>query len=134
MEYVCSYIQEVVFGTISWDYSNMAFNLNGRTSLLHCIFWGVCGVFYVIVAYPFILNFLKCIERPELVWVTSVTVFFMIFNIFISCAAGGRQNERVKNIPADNAYRQFLDKYYPDSVMDRIYANKIITKTREKNI
>ena len=30
VEYVCSWVQELMFGTRSWDYSNMPFNINGR--------------------------------------------------------------------------------------------------------
>ena len=41
VEYLCSLLQEKLFGTVSWDYSNLWFNINGRTSLLHCIYWGV---------------------------------------------------------------------------------------------
>ena len=37
-EYLCSFTQEKLFGTISWDYSYLPFNINGRTSLLHCIY------------------------------------------------------------------------------------------------
>lgn len=40
-EYIGSYAQEKLFGTISWDYSHLPFNLNGRTSLLHCTYWGI---------------------------------------------------------------------------------------------
>ena len=40
VEYLFSYFQEKLFGTISWDYSALLFNINGRTSLLHCIYWG----------------------------------------------------------------------------------------------
>ena len=46
-EYLCSYIQEKAFGTISWDYSYLLFNINGRTSLLHCTYWGIAGILYI---------------------------------------------------------------------------------------
>ncbi len=39
VEYVCSWGQELVFGTRSWDYSKMPFNINGRICLLYSIFW-----------------------------------------------------------------------------------------------
>lgn len=55
-EYVCSYIQEKVFGTISWDYSYLIFNINGRTSLLHCTYWGIAGVLFMKYIIPFIEN------------------------------------------------------------------------------
>ncbi len=131
VEYVCSYVQEVFFGTISWDYSNIALNLNGRTSLMHCIFWGIAGVFYITIAYPFIVKWVSNYKRTEFKVFTAMMAIFMVFNIMISCAAGSRQNERVKNIPADSKMDEFLDRYYPDSRMDRIYSNKIVTVTRQ---
>lgn len=51
-EYISSFIQEKAFGTISWDYSYLMFNLNGRTSLLHCTYWGIAGVLYVTFIEP----------------------------------------------------------------------------------
>ena len=132
VEYGCSYVQEVFFGTISWDYSNLAFNLNGRTSLLHCTFWGMCGIFFVIIAYPLILKFVDNFEKQEFKWITVLMAVFMAFNICISCAAGSRQNERVQGLPPRDGFEEFLDKYYPDQRMDRIYSNKIVTITRNK--
>ncbi len=40
-EYLFSYCQECLFGTVSWEYGELHFNLNGRTSLLHCTYWGI---------------------------------------------------------------------------------------------
>ena len=58
LEYIGSFLQEILFGTISWDYSNMFFNLNGRTSLLYCFYWGIIAVAYLKIVYPW----LKSIE------------------------------------------------------------------------
>ena len=44
LEYLCSFFQEIFFGTISWDYSNFFFNLNGRICLLYCVYWGIIAV------------------------------------------------------------------------------------------
>ena len=54
VEYLCSYFQELLFGTISWDYSNLWFNINGRTSLLHCTYWGIGGVLFMKYVMPLI--------------------------------------------------------------------------------
>lgn len=48
----------------------------------------------------------------------------MIFDIGISCVATERQLERSKNIEPENRLDVFLDKYYPDEYMDKIFANK----------
>lgn len=53
-EYICSLVQEKVFGTISWDYSYLIFDINGRTSLLHCSYWGIAGILYVTYIDPFL--------------------------------------------------------------------------------
>lgn len=56
LEYIGSFLQEILFGTISWDYSNMFFNLNGRTSLLYCFYWGIIAVAYLKIVYPWLKN------------------------------------------------------------------------------
>ena len=44
LEYFCSWAQEMLVGSRSWDYSNVPFNLNGRICLLYSVFWGILGV------------------------------------------------------------------------------------------
>ena len=39
-EYLCSWVQEVLFGACFWDYSHIPLNINGRVSLLYSMFWG----------------------------------------------------------------------------------------------
>ena len=53
LEYVCSFLQEIFFGTISWDYSKLFMNLNGRTSLLYCVYWGIIAVIFLKLIYFF---------------------------------------------------------------------------------
>lgn len=64
------------------------------------------------------------IEQKGLKFLTAVCSVMMLFNIFISCASANRQTERRNNIPAKNQFDIFLDKYYPDEYMDKIYTNK----------
>lgn len=125
-EYICSFVQEKAFGTISWDYSYLRFNLNGRTSLLHCTYWGIAGVLYMTLISPRIVNFRNMlnINQTSLKVVTSLVLVFMVFNITISCIAAERQTERRKNIQPTNRIDLFLDEYYPDEYMDRVFANK----------
>ncbi len=123
-EYVCSFVQEKAFGTISWDYSYLRFNLNGRTSLLHCTYWGIAGILYEILIMPQIQNWRQFVGNKILKVMTSFVVVFMIFNITISCVAAERQTRRRKNIQPENKFDMFLDEHYPDEYMNRIFANK----------
>lgn len=124
LEYLCSFFQEIFFGTISWDYSHMFMNLNGRTSLLYCVYWGIIAIAYLKVIYPV---FQKMEPLLDKIGVRIVTVFFMIFmtfDIVISCMAGNRQQERREQMPPKGALDEFLDRMYPDELLDRIYHNK----------
>lgn len=123
-EYLFSYGQECLFGTISWDYSNIPFNLNGRTSLLHCIYWGVGGIIFIKFLYPYIEDLSNKINMKRLTLATTCLAIFMVYNISISMLAGQRQMERVQNISANSRLDVYLDEKYPDKLMDAIFSNK----------
>lgn len=124
IEYFCSYFQEQFFGTISWDYSNLYFNVNGRTSLLHCLYWGMGGVIANKLLFPYI-DQIQNQSKKYFRMVTIVCLIFMLWNIQISCMAASRQEERRKMEKPDNQWEMFLDKHFPDDRMNRIYANKM---------
>ncbi len=125
VEYLFSFFQEKLFGTVSWDYSNLWFNINGRTSLLHCIYWGTGGILFVKYVYPFLEKVIKKLDLLALKHVTVILIVLLAFDVGISCIASSRQKERIEGIAASNNLDRFCDKYYPDSVMDYIYSNKI---------
>ncbi len=124
LEYLCSFFQEIFFGTISWDYSDLFMNLNGRTSLLYAVYWGIIAVAYLKIVYPAFQKMEPMIEKKSISIVTVLFMLFMTFDITISCMAGSRQQERRQNVPANGAIDEFLDRVYPDEVLDRIYNNK----------
>lgn len=131
IEYFCSLFQEICFGTVSWDYSNMFLNIGGRTSLLFCFCWGVLGVLFVKFALPLLQKIDIYLDNVQFKCITALIACFMLYNVAISCAAGIRQNERVQQIEASSKIDLFLDKHYPDKVMDKVYSNK---KNRGKGI
>lgn len=123
VEYICSFFQEELFGTVSWDYGYLKYNIAGRTSLMHCTYWGLFGVIFFIVFVPLMDIFDSVIDRNITLVITIIVSALMIFDIFISTVAGYRQHERRKNIEATNFLQVFLDKYYPDEYMNKIFVN-----------
>ena len=104
IEYLLSFLQEKIFGTVSWDYSNWILNINGRTTLIP--------------------RFEELLEKNSVKIITCCIAFLMFFNISLSTMAGIRQKERANGIPADTRFETFLDKRYPDEYMDKVFANK----------
>lgn len=124
-EYVFSYIQEKLFGTVSWDYSNLLFNINGRTSLLHCTYWGIFGIIFVKYLLPHLSKFEAYSKNKKFRFATAIFILVMSINISISYLAGVRNCERKQNIIADNIIEEFIDENYSEEFIDKLYARKI---------
>ena len=131
VEYACSWFQEVCFGSTSWDYSNMPYNLNGRICLLYSIFWGILGIFWIKDIYPrmakWILKIPNKVGKP-LTWVLLV---FMVFNSVMTLFTSLCWTARREGIEPRNAFEAYLDEHYPDERMQKIFANAEFTEDRE---
>lgn len=123
-EYLCSFLQEKIFGTVSWNYSNWIFNINGRTTLIHCTYWGIAGILYISYIEPLIPKINELLNKNLTKILAASLAVFMIFNITISSMAALRQKERNDNIAPQNKIDEFLDANYPDYYMNKVFANK----------
>jgi len=123
LEYLCSFFQEILFGTISWDYSNKPLNIGGRTSALYMFYWGCLGVVFIKIVYPFLSKTIEKIPIKIGNIITRIMVIFMIFNCVISLVASLRQEERKEGVEPQNKVEKIIDEKYPDSRLDKIYEN-----------
>ena len=128
VEYMCSWFQETVFGSVSWDYSNQPFNLNGRICLLYSIYWGLLGILWIKEIYPrmarLILRIPDRIGKP----LTFVLVIFMVFNSVMTGLTALRWVNRRQGEPPRNAIEAYFDEHYPDERMQRIFSNLEFTQ------
>ena len=127
-EYLCSLIQEKVFGTISWDYSHQLFNIGGRTSLKYMLIWGVLALLVMKVVYPALSNLIEKMPVKTGNILTVILIVFMIADIIISVVACLRQSERAEGKEPSNQVEVFLDKHYPDNKLNKIFENHVRTQ------
>lgn len=123
VEYVSSFAQEKLVGSVSWDYSYLPFNLHGRISLLYAFFWGVLGVLWIRVIYPFLLKIIGKISKK---WYKSLTyslLIFMVFNTLLSIGAVDRWQKRQHHVQSTNAIDSFYDRFFNDEIMHTIYPD-----------
>ena len=118
-------VQEMIFGTTSWDYSNLPFNLNGRICLLYSVFWGILGVMWIKDIYPRMSRWILKIPNKLGKGLTWALLAFMIFNTVMSGLTVLRWTNRREGVPAANGFERYLDRHYPDERMQKIYANMI---------
>ena len=127
-EAVCSLMQEIAFGSVSWEYGEFPFSLlGGRTHLLYMCFWGILTIVYMKTIYPAMARLIeKAPKRPKLFF-TWVMVVLLVLDMGISALAVGRWSQRIKGIPAENPVAHWTDEHYPDEMMEEIYPNMVFT-------
>ncbi|MGM9948148.1 putative ABC transporter permease [Floccifex sp.] len=125
VEYFCSYFQELLFGSTSWDYSGYPFNINGRICLLYSIFWGLLGIFWIKDLYPLLSQFILKISNKIEKTLTIAATVFLILDYAISGFVVYRWMNREQHILPQNKVEEFIDVLYPNETMKEIYPNLV---------
>ncbi len=122
-EYMCSVMSEIVFGTVFWDYSNMPYNIGGRTNVPYCIAWGLLAVIWIKGIYP---PMDRAIEKiPTLLGecITWVIVVILFCDCILTAGAMIRYTDRQNDPAAQNVIEEFLDTNYDDAWMEHRWPN-----------
>ena len=123
-EAICSFIQESMFNSVSWNYTEQTFSFfGGRTSLLYMFFWGFLGVAFIREIYPRLSRFVERIPNKQGIILSWLLVAFISFDMLISAFAVHRWSERIRGIEPENRLETYLDEKYPDDFMKIIYPN-----------
>ena len=102
-EYICSLGQELVFGSVAWDYSNVPLNINGRVCLLYSIFWGILGIAWIKLIYPPMAKLIGKLPIKLGKVLTWAFIIFFIFDAILSASAALRMDQRDKGAAPRNA-------------------------------
>ena len=120
-EYFCSWLQEQMFGTVSWDYSDTPFNLDGRTNLMYALIWGFLGLVWVRYLYPWTAKLIEKIPKRAGAIITTFLIVFMAFNGFMSVTATSRWSQRTEGVPASNSFEEYVDEKFDNEKMEFLF-------------
>ena len=82
LEYITSYLMELIFKARWWDYSDKKFNINGRVCLEYALLFGIGGSLVMYVVHPFVMEIISKFSGIMLLLVGSILlVGFMVDNI-----------------------------------------------------
>ena len=123
IEYLCSWFQEMVFGSVSWDYSRFPFNLDGRICLLYSLFWGILGILWIKTIYPRMSVWILLIPNKVGKILSWLLVVFMLFNSIFTAIVVYRWTRRDDGITPQNGLAVWIDQHYDDSTMENIFPN-----------
>lgn len=122
-EYFCSWFQEEIFGTVSWDYTGTLLNLDGRTNLMYALIWGFLGLVWVRYMYPFASKLIEKIPVKVGAILTTVLIIFMMFDSFMSISAVYRWQQRIDGVPASNYFENYLDASFNNDKMNFLFPH-----------
>lgn len=126
IEFICSFLQEKIFATKSWDYSNFPLNISGRVNLLYSLLFGIISLIsYKFVLAPFTNIFMETKVTGLILSLTIYRFIYMIYDFLISALAVYRMKERKNKICRKGIFWDYIDEKYSDNFLKTIYANMV---------
>lgn len=119
-EYLSSYVMQTLYGVKFWDYSRQLFNLNGRTSLMYSVCWGVLSIILVYFLNPHINGFIKLFEYKSL---DIIIITYMCINATLTYGAIKSYVKRTEQILFNNTKIVKNENILTDKVMGVIFPN-----------
>ncbi len=83
VEYIISLIGEFIFHIKWWDYSDMAFNINGRICIAFSFFWGILAIYLMSHFNPMIDKVINQIKEKISIKVLKTACITVILLLFI---------------------------------------------------
>ena len=155
IEYVVSWIGEILLNVKWWDYSNMPLNLNGRICVFFSIFWGLLAIYLMSYINPKVDRLINWIKTKISINKLKVITLGVTIFLFIDCVVTGyalkffivrkvyENNLQVVNKEQlDIAYNEinsneklvdFIEKFWNDRKMIRTFPNLKI-KDKDGNL
>ncbi len=125
IEFLTSWLMEVLFGAIAWDYTGTFGSIGGRTNFAFGVMWGLLGLVWMRLMMPFIKSAFQHTHpnKPAVKALTIIMSIILFLDIGCTLLALERQAERAMGLQATNAEQVFFDTYFPDSYMNAVMHN-----------
>ncbi len=132
VEYILSFLGEIILNVRWWDYSNRFLNINGRICFLYSLFWGLLGVYFMKVINPKVDKIIDFIKKKVNIKIIKTIVIILFVFLLVDCAISGLAIEYylVRQTVQNNL--DVSNKNDIVKIYDKIYSNdnrvKIINK------
>lgn len=129
MEYLASWMMEVFWHAIAWDYTGTFGSIDGRTNFVFGVMWGTLGLVWVRMIMPCIKAVFKHINFKNIfVRIVSVLLIaFMTVDIAVTILALHREGQRTENIAPATTIDVWLDASFPDEWMQKRFENMTVS-------
>ncbi len=124
LEYILSYLMEVAFGFVAWNYKSKPFNINGRVCLPYSLFWGFLGIFWIKFFYPKMREIIDKISSRESHIFMRIMIVFLIFDAILTVGCIERGKKYEQGIPPQNKIEEVIDEYFGVDYLNNIFNER----------
>lgn len=86
VEYITSFLMELLFHARWWDYTYEFLNLKGRICLKHTLYWGIASVVFVYMIHPGVDSVIDAMSDKLIIGITSAVLVVFIVDLIHSFA------------------------------------------------
>ncbi len=123
LEYIMSFGMELFLGFSAWDYSAYFLNINGRVCLMFSLMWGVLGVAWIKIIYPFLVKLIAKLKLVGNKHLLNTLIIFFALDTLLTISAVIRAHNFEKGVPPQNHYEAFLDKTFDVKYLNNMFNN-----------
>ena len=121
-EYNMGLLQEKIWRTVSWDYSNEFLNIGGRTTIPFMIVWGLIVIGFVYLVFPLFDKLYNKIKSDKTTIAFNIIFVLLIIDVIVTIAAVTRQTMRKAGHKPMTFIGELCDKYYTDEFLKTVYT------------
>ncbi len=121
VEYILSYALDAIYGMRFWDYSYIAWNLNGRICIKYSIFWGILAIVLIKFIDPIISKNIEKIKTSKKIDL-AIFIFFIIDALITVWGITTYQNR------IDAMYNNVYNEDILNNIEEKIFSNDIMVK------
>ncbi|MBU5404384.1 putative ABC transporter permease [Paraeggerthella hongkongensis] len=125
IEYTASWLMEVLWGAIAWDYAGTFGSIGGRTNFAFGVMWGLLGLLWVRIAMPLVKRAFSHVNARTTTAkaLTAAASVLMALNIAVTVLALDRESQRAQGVPAVTWEQRALDEWFPQPYMQEHFHN-----------
>ena len=145
VEYLVSFLGEMMLHVKWWDYSNMPLNINGRICVFFSIFWGFLAIYLICSVNPKIDDLIEWFKSKFSMKTLKIVISITIIALFINCIITGiaenlflirmevehdltvENKDQIislyHNIYDNEKLSNFINKYFSNKKMIRTFPN-----------
>ena len=126
LEYITSYLMELIFKVRWWDYSDDFLNINGRVCLRNALAFGFLGLIAICFVNPYLFNLIDQIPHNTLIVIDIVILLITLSDLIMSFNIMNNIKNTISKINTKFDATEDIKKTIKDSLLKKNFLYRRI--------